>query len=88
MTCERNVSYSIQLNGLPSKPFHAKKGLRHGDPLSPFLLAISMEYLSRCLGELKEDHDFNFHPKCEGIKLTHLMFADDLLLFARLIIAL
>ena len=27
--------------------------------------------------------DFNFHPKCEKLHLTHLMFADDLLLFAR-----
>lgn len=40
-----------------------------------------MEYLSRCLGRL--NHDFNFHPKCKRLHLTHLMFADDLLLFAR-----
>lgn len=83
MACVQSVSYSMQLNGLPFKPFQANKGLRQGDPLSPFLLAISMEYLSRCLDELKEDPDFNFHPKCERIKLTHRMFADDLLLFTR-----
>ncbi|XP_048496268.1 uncharacterized protein LOC125495556 [Beta vulgaris subsp. vulgaris] len=42
-----------------------------------------MEYLIKCLGEFKDNPDFNFHPKCERITLTHLMFADDLLLFAR-----
>ena len=71
------------LNGIPSKPFPAKKVLRQEDPLSPFLFAISMEYLRRCIDELTEDPDFNFHPKCERLELTHLMFADNLLLFAR-----
>ena len=42
-----------------------------------------MEYLSRCLGRLKLQPDFNFHPKCERMNITHVMFADDLLLFAR-----
>lgn len=51
--------------------------------MSPFLFAIVMEYLSRCLKELAMNPDFNFHPRCERISLTHLMFADDLLMFAR-----
>lgn len=60
-----------------------KQGLRQGDPLSPYLFALGMEYLSRCLKRLKEDPNFNFYPKCETFGLTHLMFADDLLLFSR-----
>ena len=64
MACVQSVSYLVQLNGIPSKPLYAKKGLRQGDPLSPFIFAISMEYLSRCLDELNEDPDLNFHPKC------------------------
>lgn len=48
-----------------------------------FLFALSMEYLSRCLGELKNNPDFNFHSKCERLHLTHLMFADDQFLFGR-----
>ncbi|XP_048498145.1 uncharacterized protein LOC125496667 [Beta vulgaris subsp. vulgaris] len=42
-----------------------------------------MEYLSRKLGALKENPNFNYHPRCEKLSITHLMFADDLLLFAR-----
>ncbi|XP_056687533.1 uncharacterized protein [Spinacia oleracea] len=81
--CVTTVSYSILVNGKPMPPFVAKKGLRQGDPLSPFLFAICMEYLSRCMKSLVSNPDFNFHPKCEKLQLTHLMFADDLLLFAR-----
>ncbi|GFY95894.1 hypothetical protein Acr_11g0002000 [Actinidia rufa] len=37
----------------------------------------------RALGSLRDNPDFNFHPKCGGLKITHLAFADDLVLFSR-----
>ncbi|XP_020262879.1 uncharacterized protein LOC109838860 [Asparagus officinalis] len=42
-----------------------------------------MEYLSRKLGMLQNDRFFMFHPKCRQLKITHLIFVDDLLLFAK-----
>ncbi|XP_020272595.1 uncharacterized protein LOC109847767 [Asparagus officinalis] len=42
-----------------------------------------MEYLSRKLGSLTADRNFKFHPRCSKLKITHLVFADDLLLFSR-----
>lgn len=39
-----------------------------------------MEYLSRLLANL-DLKNFKYHSKCKRIRLTHFMFADDLLLF-------
>lgn len=50
---------------------------------SPFLFAIGMDYLSRCLQDLALNANFNYHPRCERLAITHLMFADDLLMFSR-----
>lgn len=41
-----SISYSILINGAPTKPFKARKGLRRGDPMSHYLFAIFMEYSS------------------------------------------
>ena len=51
--------------------------------MSPFLFAIAMEYLSRLLKGLREDKQFKYHPRCSKLDITHLCFADDLLMFAR-----
>ena len=41
-----------------------------------------MEAFSRSLYVAAQGPNFEFHPKCEGIKLTHVSFADDIFLFA------
>ncbi|KAL9681688.1 hypothetical protein QQ045_013475 [Rhodiola kirilowii] len=61
--------------------FPGKRGLLHGDPLSPFLFTIVMEYLSRSLNALTRKDGFYFHPKYHRIKLSHILFTDDLFIF-------
>ncbi|KAI3450765.1 hypothetical protein Pfo_007430 [Paulownia fortunei] len=83
MECVSTPSYSIALNGSIFGFFKGKKGLRQGDPMSPFLFVLCLEYFSRLVGLATENSDFNFHPKCGKLKITHLAFADDLVLMAR-----
>ncbi|XP_020266409.1 uncharacterized protein LOC109841898 [Asparagus officinalis] len=75
--------YSISLNGSLHGFFKGERGLRQGDPLSPYLFILGMEYLSRSLDLLKHDKKFKYHPKCAKLKISHLIFADDLLLFSK-----
>jgi len=83
MTCVTNVSFRIQLNGQYHDDIEGKRGLRQGDPLSPLLFVLSMDYLSRLLKVTIGDPRFKFHPNYKSLGLTHLMFADDLILFCK-----
>ena len=44
--------FSIMINGSLEGFFHGRKGVRQGDPLSPFLFVMVMEVLSRMLNKL------------------------------------
>ncbi|XP_020266575.1 uncharacterized protein LOC109842073 [Asparagus officinalis] len=83
MACITSPKYSISLNGTLHGYFKGERGLRQGDPISPYLFNLGMEYLSRQLNLLKNNKDFKFHPRCGDLKITHLIFADDLLLFSK-----
>lgn len=63
----------------PSAPFKAKRGVRQGDPLSPYLFVL----LTRSLKKLRMQESFKFHPRCQNLYIVQLSFADDLLLFSR-----
>ncbi|KAL9243816.1 hypothetical protein vseg_017658 [Gypsophila vaccaria] len=83
MTCVSSPSYTLSLNGAQFGFFKGRRGLRQGDPLSPLLFCICMEYLSRVMEFAVTQWPFRFHPMCKPLKLTHLLFADDLLMFSR-----
>lgn len=65
------------------KGIEIQKGFKTGDTLSSLLFVLVMKYILRILQKLKETLDFNYHSKCETLKIINLIFADDLLLFAR-----
>jgi len=83
MECISSTSFSLLINGNLCGFFKGKRGLRQGDPLSPFLFVLCLEYFSRSLRLVTDNSDFNFHPRCGHLRITHLAFADDLLLLAR-----
>ena len=71
----QNSSAKIQLEKT-GIPFKVSKGVRQGDPLSPKLFSAVLESIFRRL-----DWD-NLGIKVNGKLLTHLRFADDIVLFA------
>ena len=83
LECITTPSFSILINGSLCGFFKGKRGLRQGDPLSPFLFVICLEYMSRLMISRTVGTEFNFHPKCGQLKISHLAFADDLMLMAR-----
>ncbi|KAA0039966.1 LINE-1 retrotransposable element ORF2 protein [Cucumis melo var. makuwa] len=77
--CISSVQYSIIINGRPRGKIQPSRGIRQGDPISPFIFVLAMDYISRLLNSVGEKIK---GVKMEGnINLTHLLFADDILLF-------
>ncbi|XP_060183587.1 uncharacterized protein LOC132613540 [Lycium barbarum] len=83
MECISKVSYSLVIHGGLTKPFQGKRGIRQGDPMSPYLFVIAMEYLQRELNVLADNKQFQFHPRCKKLKVMHICFANDLLMFCK-----
>ncbi|XP_050238306.1 uncharacterized protein LOC126687794 [Mercurialis annua] len=66
-----------------SSLFNGGRGLRQGDPISPLIFVLCMEYLSRLMSKYtKEGSVCKFHSGCKILKLSHLAFADDLFIFS------
>ena len=83
LACVTSVNFFISLNGQQSDKFKGGRGLRQGDPLSPLLFVLAMDYLSRLLKRASQQAGFKYHPHCRKLGLTHLVFADDLMLFCK-----
>eukprot|EP00253_Pinus_taeda_P007743 PITA_07743 len=81
MALVRSPRNSILVNGAPVDPFAPTRGIRQGDPLSPFLFIILMEGLSSTIAKKKTE------GKIQGLKpirslraTTHQQFVDDTML--------
>ena len=79
--CVCTASFSVQVNGELAGFFQSRRGLRQGCALSPYLFVICMNVLSCMLDKAVERKQVGYHPKCKNIMLSHLCFADDLLVF-------
>ncbi|PKU82128.1 Putative ribonuclease H protein [Dendrobium catenatum] len=80
--CISDIHFSVAINGALECYFNSTSGLRQGFPLSPYLFTIVMDGLSACFEEANTNQLFS------GISLgnslvTHLLYADDLLVFSK-----
>ncbi|KAL0661041.1 hypothetical protein Bca4012_097878 [Brassica carinata] len=79
--CITTPSYSVAVNGELHGFFPGRRGLRQGDPISSLLFVIAMDVLSKMLDQGAINGRFGIHPECEAPLITHLSFADDVLIF-------
>jgi hypothetical protein len=82
MVCVTSVRYSVRFNGELLDPFAPTRGLRQGDPLSPYLFLLIADGLSNILERYKTDGLIQPIRICRATPgISHLLFADDSLLF-------
>ena len=57
------------------------RGLRQGDPVSPYLFVIAIDFLSQLIKHnISSNPSFGYHHRCDKLGISHLCFANDLLL--------
>lgn len=84
MSCIRSVSYTVLMNGESFGHITLERGIRHGDPLSPFLFILCTEALVHVMNIAEQNGAITrmkLTRNCPSIH--HLLFADDSLFLCR-----
>ncbi|MCI32812.1 LINE-1 reverse transcriptase like, partial [Trifolium medium] len=84
MTCVRSATASVLVNGSPTNEFEMGRGLRQGDPLSPFMFLIAAKGLNVMLKASVATCLFKGNQvgseATSVVHLSHMQFADDTLI--------
>jgi hypothetical protein len=85
MTCVITVHYRVHFNETALSPFRPSRGLHQGDPLSPYLFFS----VAGCLSLLVKNYErqrliSGIQVSHYGPSISHLLFADDSILFFKL----
>ncbi|GKB83265.1 RNA-directed DNA polymerase, eukaryota, reverse transcriptase zinc-binding domain protein [Tanacetum coccineum] len=82
MLCVTTTTFSINVNAESCGYFKGGRGLRQGDPISPYLFILVMEVHNLLMiRNIVKNGSFNYHFGCGQLSITHVCFADDLLMF-------
>ena len=84
MVCVRSANYAILINREPVGRIFPSRGLRQGDPISPYLFLICAEALSSLLTSAEKNGQIRgVLTSKKGPRLNYLFFVDDSLLFCK-----
>lgn len=82
MACISSVSYRLNFNGEDGNPITPTRGLRQGDPLSPYLFILSALGLSSLLKDaLDKGHISGLTLSTNCPTISHLLHGDDAMIF-------
>ena len=83
--CISTTSFSIIIKRSPASFFKSSRGLRQGDPLSPYLLVLEMEVFSILIDKAKMGGFFTCYNiwgrNGVSMNIAHFLFADDTMIF-------
>jgi hypothetical protein len=75
MMCVTTANYEVLVNGIPAGRINPTRGIRQGDPISPYLFLICAEALSAMLTKADNEGVLRGVPSSKrGPRLNHLFF--------------
>ena len=84
MSCITSTSLAVLVNGEHLDTFTPSRGIRQGNPLSPYIFILCMEHLAWLIhNEVEASNWSRIHVSRNDPSFTHLFFANDLMLFAK-----
>lgn len=82
LACLSHVNFSVQFLSVPKGHLSSTRGLRQGDPLSPFLFILAAEVLSRGLAAIYMEGNITYFCTPRAcLPMSHFLYADNTLIF-------
>lgn len=74
---------SLLINGSPQETLYPSRGIRQGDPISPYLFILCPEVLGQMLDKAEKRGFISCFPFVRTLLVNHLFFANASLLFCK-----